>query len=160
MYDELVMRLRAQADAERYFVGEDMLYDKAADAIEELKKVLDAVSDAHNEGYDVGYWAGRRDYDPKWISMTERLPEENAPCIVYNKDYGPMVGWRVDGERFRIPGSHFPDHPTHWMPLPEPPEELIGTDMRGGIRRDDAGNVIDWGITGPPGDVGKTEEGE
>jgi hypothetical protein len=43
---------------------------------------------------------------------------------------------------------------------PEPPKELIGTDMRGGNRRDDAGNVIDWGITGPPGDVGKAEEGE
>lgn len=37
-------------------------------------------------------------------------------------------------------------------------EPLKGTDMGGGIRRDDAGNVIDWGITGPPGDVGKTEE--
>lgn len=47
---------------------------------------------------------------------------------------------------------------TMTMPLPEPPKELVGTDMRGGIRRDDAGNVIDWGITGPPGDVGKTEE--
>lgn len=83
----------------------------------------------------------------------------------------------------------FKETVTHWMPLPEPPkekptcedcqrecqmmgldmeacasyeppEELIGTDMGGGIRRDDAGNVIDWGITGPPGDVGKTEEGE
>lgn len=58
-----------------------------------------------------------------WIPVTERLPEENAPCIVYNKYYGPMVGWRVDGERFRIPGARFPDRPTHWMPLPQPPKE-------------------------------------
>ena len=50
------------------------------------------------------------------------------------------------------------DFVTHWMPLPPPEEVLTGTDTRGGIRRDDAGNVIDWGITGPPGDVGKTKE--
>ena len=38
--------------------------------------------------------------------------------------------------------------------------ELTGTDMGGGIRWDDAGNVIDWGIAGPPGEVGRTEAGE
>lgn len=43
MYEELVKRLRAQADAERYYVGEDMLYDKAADAIEELLKAAKAM---------------------------------------------------------------------------------------------------------------------
>lgn len=35
--------------------------------------------------------------------------------------------------------------------------ELTGTDMGGGIRMDEAGNVIDWGIVGPPGEVGRTE---
>lgn len=60
--------------------------------------------------------------ETNWISVEERLPEVNVACLVYNKYYGPMVGWRVDGERFRIPGSRFPDHPTHWMPLPDPPE--------------------------------------
>ena len=38
MYDELIKRLRMQADAERFFSGEPMLYDQAADAIEELLK--------------------------------------------------------------------------------------------------------------------------
>lgn len=37
MYEELVKRLRTQADAERYFSGEMMLCDEAADAIEELQ---------------------------------------------------------------------------------------------------------------------------
>ena len=48
---------------------------EAADAVEKLQKALDDVNDAHNEGYDVGYWAGRRDYEPTWISVTERLPK-------------------------------------------------------------------------------------
>lgn len=82
----------------RHYFDDVPLVMQAADAIEQLNK-------------------------PRWIPVNERLPEENAPCIVYNKYYGPMVGWRLDGKRFRIPGSHFPDHPTHWMPLPEPPEE-------------------------------------
>lgn len=35
--------------------------------------------------------------------------------------------------------------------------ELTGTDMGGGIRMDEAGNVVDWGIVGPPGAAGRTE---
>lgn len=46
MYEALVKRLRAQADAERYFVGEDMLYDKAADAIEELSATISKMEKA------------------------------------------------------------------------------------------------------------------
>ena len=59
----------------------------------------------------------------KWIPVTERLPELNVPCLVYNKSQPTMVGWRIDDKRFRIPGSYLPDHPTHWMPLPQPPKE-------------------------------------
>lgn len=55
---------------------------QAADAIEELQKALDVVNDAHNEGYDVGYWAGRRDYEPKWISVEGRLPESGTHVLV------------------------------------------------------------------------------
>lgn len=43
---------------------------------ERLKDMLSAqLNNAHNEGYDVGYWAGRRDYEQKWIPVTEGLPE-------------------------------------------------------------------------------------
>lgn len=46
MYDELVKRLRMQAEVERFFTGEPMLYEQAADAIEELSaKYQKALSD-------------------------------------------------------------------------------------------------------------------
>ena len=45
------------------------------------------------------------------------------------------------------------DAPTI-IPADKEAETLIGTDMHGGIKRDESGNVIDWGITGPPGDPG------
>ena len=90
------------------------LMKQAADAIEDLEFACNR--------YEKDYKALCK-YLPKWIPMTERAPELNAPCLVYNKSQPMMVGWRVDDKRFRIPGSRFPDHPTHWMPLHEPPKE-------------------------------------
>ena len=43
MYDDLVERLREQAEVERFFTGEEMLYSQAADAIEELSKRVPPV---------------------------------------------------------------------------------------------------------------------
>ena len=40
MYDELVKRLRTQAEAEKFFEGEKMLYSRAADAIEHMQKTI------------------------------------------------------------------------------------------------------------------------
>lgn len=100
MDDELVKRLRNRRVCIQQSGSLDdfPLLKEAADAIEELNK-------------------------PKWIPVTERLPELNVPCLVYNKSQPTMVGWRIDDKRFRIPGSYLPDHPTHWMPLPQPPKE-------------------------------------
>lgn len=81
MYEDLVKRLRSEADCPNNYPEDSNLMREAADAIEELQKALDAVNDAHNEGYDVGYWAGRRDYEPKWIPVTERLPEANVDVL-------------------------------------------------------------------------------
>lgn len=108
MYDELVKALRRLGDWSIMDFEDNLSYanqiaEEAADAIEELSATISKMEKA-----------------TRWIPVSERLPEENAPCIVYNKDYGPMVGWRIDGKRFRIPGSFLPDHPTHWMPLPQP----------------------------------------
>lgn len=63
-----------------------------------------------------------------WISMKDRLPEENLEYIVYATD--------EDGERF-VTTDHWNKYVrqwylfdkgssttvTHWMPMPEPPKE-------------------------------------
>lgn len=121
MYDELVKELReAEKRAKEICTNPYRFvpyYGKAADAIEELSQ---KYIEERNVAVEL---TGEIASMPRWIPVTERLPELNMSCLVYNKYYGPMVGCRIDDNRFRIPGSYFPDHPTHWMPLPELPGE-------------------------------------
>lgn len=91
----------------------------AADAIEELQKQL-----------------------PKWIPVSERLPEEKCKCLVYKKHTGlsALVSFTNDLESIdkydfqgqKRWGFFYYDSEygfceslgvTHWMPLPEPPKE-------------------------------------
>lgn len=131
-YADLIKRLNEFSTEHEMHGG---ITAEAADAIEELQKVLDAVNDAHNEGYDVGYWAGQRDYEPKWIPVTEQLPEEEETVLVARKFLGikecPACtyvetaerigdGWVSYSDEYKIARSKHTD-PTHWMPMPEPP---------------------------------------
>ena len=63
----------------------------------------------------------------KWIPVTERLPEEKVNCIVHYKHaYCDNDGyWAIgfccyDGEKFKFDPAY---KVTHWMPIPEPPNE-------------------------------------
>ena len=72
---------------------------------------------------------------PKWISVEDRLPEDDVDVIVYavsnNGGYTIVItfhthrlyGLNIEG--WASPWQYFSMHYTitHWMPLPEPPEE-------------------------------------
>lgn len=99
------------------------------------------LNEAHNEGYDVGYWAGRRDYEQKWIPCSKRLPGESGRYLVtrglnacgslwnriYIANYSDLMG--IKSERIWWQGnvgkSDFErlDDVLAWMPLPKPYEE-------------------------------------
>lgn len=95
--------------------------------------------DATEQAYKRGYADGKADATPKWIPVTERLPELWQNCFVLVKmkydweedyEYNVDAGYYV-GENGYIDGFNtFNDwnegqqyiHVTHWMPLPEPPK--------------------------------------
>lgn len=57
----------------------------------------------------------------KWISVEDRLPEVGKRVLVYSFFDGMNVGWVQSDGRFTVK-TPYPDRPTHWMPLPTPPE--------------------------------------
>ena len=75
---------------------------------------------------------------PKWIPVTERLPEEEESVFVVRKFLGvkgqvpPATyteiayrirdRWVADSDEYKI-ARHRHTDPLYWMPLPEPPKE-------------------------------------
>lgn len=137
MYDELIKALRNCTNPNKccedcgFF---DKCYkntehfsieEQAADAIEELwKKYLASEVDNTN----LTGWLAEEHAKHLWVPVTERLPERLGNYLVYvNYAKGdlPFVG--VDFysgnsflTEFSCPGYY---RISHWMPLPEPPQE-------------------------------------
>lgn len=140
MHDELVKRLREEASSWCinccYRAGEcicgapddrkkdcDIAFKlQAADAIEELSKLIDAQLDIIKQ-----YQAYLN--KSHWIPVTERLPEDRQSVLVHRDDGGIFIF-----EYFTTSPTDecwIDDHLnvysayciTHWMPLPQPPKE-------------------------------------
>lgn len=105
---EYINRERARFEAKRYF--------KNMDEIQEDLDMLFCMLPAENVAPV-----------QEWISVEDRLPEEKVNCIVHykhaycdNDDYWAIGICFYDGEKFQIGLAY---KVTHWMPMPEPPEE-------------------------------------
>ena len=75
--------------------------------------------------YEKGYADGKRDAQPHWVSVEERLPEKNGAYLVFI-GYGHNWIWFKD---IFMDGKFMADtcalngaKVTHWMPI-EPPKE-------------------------------------
>ena len=130
MYEELVKRLlyisNSDSNIKSNHIGLTML--QAADAIEELDTLLDGVS-ADNDALCETI---ERLKKPRWISVTERLPEKAEQIAdhwfsaeVIGKDevtirkayYNFTAGVWLDANR-----EMEWDSITHWMPMPQEEE--------------------------------------
>lgn len=139
MFDELIKRLIETSVDFGESDDVSVMMIEAANAIEELQKIT-----THYEEESKGWWLAACDAKeererlkeqiPKWIPVTERLPNCNGCYLVWIPHFfGGEIGmpsicyfdgsntWHdsygVDFERIL-----HPDDVTHWMPLPQPPE--------------------------------------
>lgn len=60
---------------------------------------------------------------PDWIPVTERLPENDDPVLVYFK-WKTFPGGDVDRDCYHPRAERWETtwDITHWMPMPQPPE--------------------------------------
>ena len=72
--------------------------------------------------YEKGYADGKRDAQPKWIPVTERLPESEGVIAVLGN---PCEIWTFNGDYWEDEYGWLQEFKsiTHWMPLPEAPKE-------------------------------------
>lgn len=134
MYDELVKRLRHSANiAERGLITPPSELCAAADAIEEPSAICD-----EQKAQIILMAAEIEEKQPRWIPVTERLPEEEESVFVVRKFLGvkgqvpPSTyteiayrcgdRWIADSDEYKIAWHRHTD-PLYWMPLPEPPKE-------------------------------------
>lgn len=99
-----------------------MTREEAIKRLEWLRMVgnhVDSVTLGKNDmpHFDMAISALRE--QPRWISVEERLPEEDGFYLVYGPFIYRDTKW-YDRKNF---SQYFWKHDvTHWMPLPEPPE--------------------------------------
>jgi hypothetical protein len=127
MYDELVKELRDPCPHENC-----VIYQKAADAIEDLEFACNRYEKDYKDLCA---------YLPKWIPVTERLPEERVPVLAICKNGVMFVAeyeWtNYDGARWNTRGPLGSGRRigkarvTHWMPLPQPPKERTDAGSQG-----------------------------
>ena len=114
--DELVKRLR---EAPNDWPDADLHYE-AADAIEELKQIVE-----HYKGCSDDWYKEACDYKsmlPHWIPVEEKPPNGNGEYLVSGNDkvwvcefmiLGNVGGWCNNARNPCV---------KYWMPLPEPPK--------------------------------------
>lgn len=134
MYDELVKRLRVSVDG-RYEKCDvcpyeedypccvdclDKMHKEAADAIEELSKRVDESIPKDDAEIIIAEVA-----KPRWIPVTERLPDAGKRVLCYCRAniYEVMKMWTDGDWVYDMNHVYMHSFVTHWMPLPQPPKE-------------------------------------
>ena len=77
------------------------------------------IGDDLAKAYEKGYEDGK----PRWIPVSERLPEEEKVVLCHCRANIIETLAYYDGLWQGYNGSYMKGFVTHWMPLPEPPKD-------------------------------------
>ena len=117
-------------EAEKHMVDPDVIGQINDQHIDEIRQVQDDCRKQYEELEAELKTAN----EPKWIPVSERLPEEKQEVLThltfldYHKKEVPVITqahlWK--GEFYTVAADKLRDDwesdPTHWMPLPAPPK--------------------------------------
>ncbi|ENG1966316.1 DUF551 domain-containing protein [Escherichia coli] len=100
----------------------DWLYDDPLDLAKAIRK-----------GPDIPEFAGPHPVTPDgWISCSDRMPEDTKMLLPFSQGEIVAAYWNwvvnpIDYKKYRAftyLSGYILDDVTHWMPLPEPPQEV------------------------------------
>lgn len=129
-------------DGENQVMG-GALYDSAEDALSDValealaRNLHDVASNQqvsdplHPKGLRdcAESLATKKQVKSDWIRVEDALPDNHRDVLVrafWHENWQTMIGWHCSGEMWRVFTSHGEREPggvTHWMELPDGPEE-------------------------------------
>lgn len=91
-----------------------------------LSPVLKIMQDTYQENIDAFEMAIKSLERTRWIPVSERLPEtrNGKTAVVWQDGEITLCHSRDVASFLRMTQSSKEDYITHWMPLPEPPQEV------------------------------------
>lgn len=98
--------------------------EKLANEYAENKSSADVFKQSHSTDFLNGYLKAVEETNVKWISVEDRLPEENLDVFCYTNVGGKCVCFYKNGNWRYQHNSGLIDtilNITHWMPLPNKP---------------------------------------
>lgn len=113
--------------------GDDSMEHSAAIADWERRAAMLHGAEPVSQTYKLNELAGNSPVTPDgWISCSERMPDSKTAVLVA-REFARKGDWRMKwatyipghpdaNDGWIIPGASW--KPSHWMPLPEPPQEV------------------------------------
>ncbi|HBE4551797.1 TPA: ead/Ea22-like family protein [Escherichia coli] len=112
---------------------EEALRDKQALLEASEKRIAELEAELVSQTYKLNELSGNSPVTPDgWISCSERMPDSKTAVLVA-REFDRKGDWRMKwatyipghpdaNDGWLIPGASW--KPSHWMPLPEPPQEV------------------------------------